>query len=178
MSKTLNDTQRKLVEDNHNLIYSYLHSHNLSLDAIEDWYGTAAIGLCKAALVYDENRGAKFSTLAYICMDREVKLIMRKSKRSVRATMSLDAELTSGDGGCYLTDLVADPYDFTSTIFINDAIRIATEGLSSRDKTIIHMIVDLGMSQKKISDQFGISQAMVSRIYKKYMGKIRDYFND
>lgn len=178
MSKTLNDKQRKLVEENHNLIYSYLHSHKLSLDAIEDWYGTAAIGLCKAALVYDESRGAKFSTLAYLCMDNEVKQIMRKSKRSVKAGISLDAELNGGDGVCYLTDFIADPYDFTSTIFINDAIRLATEGLSDRDRTIIRLIVDHGMSQKKVGERIGVSQAQVSRVYKTYMGKIRAYFND
>ena len=41
MSQTLNNAQRKLVEDNHNLIYSFLNSRHLSLDAVEDWYGTA-----------------------------------------------------------------------------------------------------------------------------------------
>ena len=47
MSIQLNDEQRKLVADNHNLIYQYLIDNNLPQD---EYYDIAAIGLCKAAL--------------------------------------------------------------------------------------------------------------------------------
>lgn len=61
MSIQLNDEQRKLVADNHNLIYQYLIDNNLPQD---EYYDIVAIGLCKAALKYDTSKGA-FSTYVY-----------------------------------------------------------------------------------------------------------------
>lgn len=71
----LNKEQQKLVSDNHELIYRFLKIRNFSTDAVEDWYGTAAIGLCKAAMIYDVGSGCDFEKLAYIAMNNEVELI-------------------------------------------------------------------------------------------------------
>lgn len=177
MSQTLNDAQRKLVEDNHNLIYSFLNSHNLSLDAVEDWYGTAAIGLCKAAMIYDEKKGYKFATLAYIVMDNEVKKEMRNSRKCVSNTLSLDAPVDGADGVTY-ADIIPDSKDFMYSIYLNDAIDIALRGLSDRDKTIITMIVDYGMKHKEVATRLGMSRSGVSMIYEEFIGKLRAYFND
>lgn len=69
----LNYEQQQLAEQNHNLIYSFAKSRKLDL---EEYYDVLAIGLCKAALVYDENK-ATFSTLAYKCMNNEYNKIIR-----------------------------------------------------------------------------------------------------
>lgn len=175
MNKTLNDTQRKLVEDNHNLIYSFLRSRNLSLDAVEDWYGTAAIGLCKAALVFDESRGCKFTTLAYLIMDNEVKMIMRQNRKNVPATVNLNSPINTADG-CYLADIIPDTGDFMYSIYLNDAIEIASRGLSDRDKKIVRLILEKGYSQRKVARMFGLSQTQVSRIYKRFYTKIKECF--
>lgn len=172
----LNDIQRKLVEDNHNLIYSYLKKHNLSLNAVEDWYGTAAIGLCKAALYFDENRGRNFSTFAYLVMDNEVKQVIRKNYKCIVDTCSLDS--TTNDKEGYLYDIIPDDRDFTTEIYLQDAIDIASKGMSDRDKLIVKLIIEGGYSQAKIAAKLGLSQSHVSRIYNTYMKKIRNYFND
>lgn len=57
---------QKLIEENHNLIYTFMIKYHYS----EDYYGDAAIGLCKAARLYDESKGA-FSTIAFACMRNE-----------------------------------------------------------------------------------------------------------
>lgn len=69
---SLNKEQQKLVETNHNLIYSFAKSNNID---VEEFYDVLAIGLCKAALVYDENKGM-FSTLAYKCMSNSYNQIL------------------------------------------------------------------------------------------------------
>lgn len=177
MNQTLNDEQRKLVEDNHNLIYSFLERRNLSLDAIEDWYGTAAIGLCKAAMVYDENRGCKFSTLSYIIMDNEVKRTMRDNRKCVSDTFSLDAPVEEVDDITY-SDTILDSNDLEYSACINDAINTALRSLSDRDRGIIEMIVDYGMKYEEIANRLKMTRANVSRIYKKFLDKIKAYFND
>ena len=88
----LNEEQKKMVEDNYNLIYSYANLHNLPLDienynackpqapfGNEDWFGALATGLCKAAFLYDETKST-FATFAYKCMDTEVFLVKRSYK--------------------------------------------------------------------------------------------------
>ena len=75
----MTDEQRKLVEDNHNLIYGFLNKKELT----DDYYDIVALGLCKAAMNYDESKG-RFSTLAFKCMDREIGIYytyLKKIKR-------------------------------------------------------------------------------------------------
>lgn len=82
----LTEEQRKLVADNHNLIYGYANLHGLQIDDInrikdnysshEDWYGALATGLCYAAQSWDKTKGA-FSNWAYINMDSEVRAVKR-----------------------------------------------------------------------------------------------------
>lgn len=174
MSKKLNDKQRKLAEENHNLIYSFLKSRQLSLDAVEDWYGTAAIGLCKAALVYDENRGAKFATLAYICMENEVRCVMRISKKTITGELSLDYEYEQDDSVVPFIDMVADENDFYYPIYLNDAIAIASNKLSERDRKVIDMIVFDDMKISDIAKTHGIGRACVYNIYSKFIKDVRE----
>ena len=63
--------QKKLFEDNHNLIYSYAKKKHISS---EKWYDVLAIGLCKAARSFDPDKG-KFSTWAYRFFDNEIRII-------------------------------------------------------------------------------------------------------
>lgn len=83
----LNEAQRQLAAENHDLIYWYLHKRGLS---IEDYYDILAIGLCKAAAAYKPELGA-FSTLAIQVFDHE---IQRERKITTRRqnfeTESLD----------------------------------------------------------------------------------------
>lgn len=167
MNKTLNDQQRKLVEDNHNLIYSFLKSKNLSLDAVEDWYGTAAIGLCKAALYYDENRNVKFSTLAYIIMENEVRQVMRNSRKNVQDCLYLDTELDT-------TDCKDDFF----WIFLQDALNNATKKLGERDKQIIEYITGSGAKQREVAVRFGLSRTYISKIYNDFLKSIKSYLHE
>lgn len=178
MSKVLNDAQRKLVENNHNLIYSFLNSRHLSLDSVEDWYGAAAIGLCKAAMVYDESRGTRFTTLAYICMDNEVRGTMRTERKLVQPCVSLDEPIEETES-LTVADVLTDyKQDFTESVYLNDAINIAYKKLNNRDKAIIDMIVAKGMTNVAVAAKFGVAQPTVSRVYTKFVKMIKAYFND
>lgn len=174
-SRTLNDEQRRLVELNHNLIYSFLRSKYLSMDSVEDWYGVAAIGLCKAALVYDENREAKFSTLAYICMNNEVRMVLRKKR--INNVISLYTETTE-DKKSYIEEIIPDTYDFTYSVYLNDAISSASKNLTERNQKILNLIIDNGMKCSEVAVIFGISKQMVNRIYHNFISKIKDYFDE
>lgn len=79
-AKQLNKEQQNLVVENHKLIYFYAHKMNLDL---EEYYDLLAIGLCKAALTYEENKG-KFSGYACACMQNELRIYWRNTYQLAR----------------------------------------------------------------------------------------------
>ena len=102
----LNEQQRKLAEENHNLIYKFASIKHADL---EEFYGVFAIGLCYAAHAFDPERGTKFSTLAYQCMTNEWRNYWRMRFANDRIPpnheVSLDAlELYLGDDGYVYDD--------------------------------------------------------------------------
>ena len=60
----LTEEQKKLVEDNHNLIYGYCHRYNLN---VEEYYGDLAVTLCEAAQTYKEEK----SKTIHKCFERK-----------------------------------------------------------------------------------------------------------
>ena len=54
----LTEEQKRMVEENHTLIYWYCHKYNLD---IEEYYGLFAIELCRAVQLYDPTK-SKIST--------------------------------------------------------------------------------------------------------------------
>ena len=121
MNKTLNDQQRKLVEDNHNLIYYFLKGKNLSLDAVEDWYGLCAIGLCKAALIYDSTKGTQFTTLAWVCMQNSCHKDRLKAYQKSLQDVTNIVDMNAFNEVC--PDLSYDPYiDKEFKIFVEEIL--------------------------------------------------------
>ena len=78
--KIMTEEQKKLAEDNHNLIYFYARKYHMSKQDFEDRDGILAIGLCKAARDYDESRGRAFSTVAMGYMLNECRNAYRCDK--------------------------------------------------------------------------------------------------
>ena len=73
----LTPEQVRMVEENHNLIYGFLHKNNLC----EDMYSVVGIGLCRAVASFDAGKGTTFSTYAYTCMLNECRKVWRKEKK-------------------------------------------------------------------------------------------------
>ena len=139
----LTPDQRDMVADNHNLIYGVLNKHNL---CVEDWYGCAAVGLCRAAQSYDPGRGIRHHLRA-----------ARLGKRTA-VVVSLD-----------------DPEDPLS-IYRVPAAQGNTEeegianvrfcewwgGLNRTEKRMVRLLAS-GMRQSAISNITGMSKPAVSR---------------
>ena len=76
----LNDEERKLIENNYGLIFSFAIKKNLELDEV---YGELATGMCYAAHMFNPDRG-KFSTFAYYCMNSELNKSYKLKNRNKR----------------------------------------------------------------------------------------------
>ena len=84
MMKPLTDEQRRIAEENHNLVYEFLKEKHLSES---EYYDVVIFGYLCAAQEYCENQRMKrysFSTLAWKRMQRELsnnrKYLARKSR--------------------------------------------------------------------------------------------------
>lgn len=70
MPECLNDTQRRVAEENVGLVYAALKKFRVP-GCGEDLFGAGCVGLCKAALRWREG-GAPFSTFAYHLIECEM----------------------------------------------------------------------------------------------------------
>lgn len=143
----LNDKQRKLVEDNHSLIFWYAHKNHLDL---EEWYGILALALCKAALKYDEEK-SKFTTYAVMSMKNEMLAELRKRKADKRMLYS---EVLTGD---MLETQAVTKGDLDSLVMLKDILQNDPRG------ELLGLYIN-GYTQAEIAEILGISQAHVSRI--------------
>jgi RNA polymerase sigma factor (sigma-70 family) len=156
--------QQKLVEDNHNMIYSFLNKYNLSHN---DWYDLAAIGLCKAAMAFKEDV-SKFSTFAYKCMFNSV--FHEKRRETQMGTipehkLSYYEEGIEGEDGEDMTlfDTLASSDNTENDSIVNIQIHKLMNNATDKDKKLISLIMD-GYTQKEIGNIIGCSQTHVGRM--------------
>lgn len=164
----MTEQQQKIVEDNHNLIYSFLQKYHLP---IEDWYGLAAIGLCKAAMTFKEDVSS-FSTYAYRCMFTAVFSEKRKETQTGTIPEGLifyyqaEFDTDNDGGGLSFLENIPSKDDVEGDALANVIFEEFDSTLKPRDRTIFKMFRE-GYKQKEISLAVGCSQAQVSRVGKK-----------
>lgn len=171
----LDKEQQTLVEKNHNLIYGYAKIKNLD---IEDYYGILAIGLCKAAGAYRQEKG-EFSTFAYQCMGNELNNYYCKSNRKdipSELIISLDApKEVNDDSSIMYMDILKDdlnPYDDS---LLNIQYNNMLKKLKSPEKEIIEYLKD-GMTLESIAKKIGCTKSKVYRIRQKLKKQWSKYF--
>lgn len=158
----LTKSQRKLVEENHNFIYYFLKRHNLSID---DWYDTCAIGMCRAAMNFEPEKGFRFITFASVYLLNDIRQAKRKQKRKGRDApcCSLDQEICGAENYT-LADTLASPEHLEDTVLQGIELRQGLESLSERERTVLLMLACSEVPQRVVAEYFGKSQAWVSRI--------------
>lgn len=170
MKYVLNDQQRKLVEENELLIYSFLHKNHLD---ISEYYGCAAEGLCRAAYKYDPSKGFTFATFAYVVMRNQFLHDKRGEKKWKQfGFMSLDAPVYESRDG---NQMFLEPSEsgFEESVEDRLVLRKALENVKFTDKQKSVLRDHLqGITQKETSKTIGLSQAQVSRIVIKCREKL------
>lgn len=157
--KKLTEQQQKLVTENCNFIYWVIRKLNLPID---DYYGIAAIGLCKAARTFDITQRANFSTYAYICMENELKMALRKERRYMKYGLSFVSIEQQTCENLTIGDLLISYENCESTVKANLFIEHLNK-LSHLEKSVLKMSLQ-GYKQKEIARFLNISQPYTSRI--------------
>lgn len=175
-----------------------LVEHNLRLVAhiVKKYYGTAieqeelisigTIGLIKAVGTFDYEKGTRLATYASRCIENEILMVFRASKKTAQ-NVSMNEPIETDREGNPLTlqDVLADGRclveELEQKINGEKLSRYIREELDEREKEVICRRYGVGcepMTQREVADFLGISRSYVSRIEKKALGKLRKRFEN
>ena len=137
---------------------------------MDKFYDVAAIGLCKAAMTYDEGLGYTFSTYAARVMENAVFDELRRKQTQMRnkyKEVSLDDYAVKGQ-----IEKSARSDEFDSLV-LSVEIRDEINALPEEEQDVARLLVD-GYSQPEIAKIIGISEEKV----KKFTENIGDALSD
>lgn len=169
----LTEEQSKLVSENHNLIFFVLGHRIFDEKQFDDYYGDAAIGLCKAAASFDPKKG-EFSTHAYHVIMNEINMQSRRNRR-----WEQNGELLSLN--CLFESDDRKDAEFEEFFRSNDNIEeiCITRGIfdeiphiiNQREQEIMKMLY-MGKKQSEIAKHFQVSQGTISKTINRLKKKI------
>ena len=182
---SMNNDQRarnKLIEHNLRLVVFLAKKYDNTGTDLEDLVSIGTIGLIKAVNTYRLDKNIKLATYASRCIDNEILMHLRKTKRKKGEVSFEDSLSYDSDGNeLHLEDVLGTEKDIVTKGLDEELDRHIMleeiEKLNSRDKEIIELRYGLNnkkeMTQKDVATLLGISQSYISRIEKKVIKRLK-----
>ena len=173
--------RNKLIEHNLRLVVFLAKKYENTMVDLEDLVSIGTIGLIKGVNTYKLDKNIKLATYASRCIDNEILMYLRKTKRrrsevSFEDSLSFDAE----GNELHLEDVLGTDADIVTKGLEEETnkklLKEEIDKLNDRDKEIIEYRYGLNgkdeLTQKEVADLLGISQSYISRIEKKVIKKL------
>lgn len=171
----------KLIEHNLRLVVFLAKKYDNTKIDLEDLVSIGTIGLIKGVNTYQNDKNIKLATYASRCIDNEILMYLRKTKRK-RTEVSFEDSLSFDSEGneLHLEDVLGTDNNIV-TKPIEDEVDKAmmykeVSKLTKRDREIIELRYGLNgkkeKTQKEVANMLGISQSYISRIEKKVIKKL------
>lgn len=174
--KVLTKQQQKLVEDNLNLAYTYVHKYGYKYGfEFDDAVSIAFVGLVKAAASFDFYKNFKFSTYAFVCINNEFRTEGRKVNRynKLNITQSLQDVILLENDIIVLEDIIPSFRDDFEDFEFVEQLKYAYEQLTEKEKQIMSYLFYTDWNQEKIAKACNVTQSSVSRVLNKFKKLIR-----
>lgn len=167
------EAKDKLI--NHNLrLVAHIVKKYAGTSEADDLISVGTIGLIKAINTFEYGKGTQLSTYAARCIENEILMLLRVSKKH-KNVMSLNESLGQDKDGndIELADIIpADEEEVLSQVesnVITDKInKLIDEKLSKRESEIIKMRYGIGgkpaLTQREVATKLGISRSYISRL--------------
>lgn len=174
--------------------YDLLVRHNLRLVAhiVKKYAGTSeaddlisvgTIGLIKAINTFEYGKGTQLSTYAARCIENEILMLLRVSKKH-KQVMSLDESLGQDKDGndIELADVIPSDEEEILTKVENNVItskinNLIDTKLNKREAEIIKLRYGIGgktaLTQREVASKLGISRSYISRLETKAIELIK-----
>ncbi|MGE5390261.1 MAG: RNA polymerase sporulation sigma factor SigK [Deltaproteobacteria bacterium] len=174
------EARNRLVEHNLRLVAHVVRKYESSGEDMEDLISIGTIGLIKAIKTYNEERGVKLATYSARCIENEVLMYLRNTRKlkqevSIYEPIGYDKE---GNEISLLDVLTTDNeiIDLVEMKMQEEKVRDKIDILTRRERQVIEMRYGLfnGLkeTQRDIAKKMGISRSYVSRIEKRALKKL------
>ena len=174
-----------LIEHNLRLVAHIAKKYAKNETELEDYISIGTIGLIKAINSFKDNKGFKISTYASKCIDNEILMNIRMTKKQ-NAEISLNTVIgTDKDGNDMELEETIDEGSKSAidTIYnkvvANQVIDYIKNKLPEREKYIMCSRYGIDgkkyKTQQEIADELNISRSYVSRIETKVQNKLKKY---
>lgn len=194
LSKEKEEEYVRLAEQGDKEAKEILIKHNLRLVAHiakkyanygdnDELISVGSIGLIKAVDSFKTGRGTQLATYASRCIENEILMTLRVTKKH-RQSVSLSDPIGVDKDGNELTimDMLSEGgsviEDVESNILMEKLGEITSKCLTDREYEIVKMRYGLGgvpaLTQREVATKFGISRSYVSRIEKHALAKIKE----
>lgn len=178
--------RNELIEHNLRLVAHIIKKYYSNTNDQDDLISIGTIGLIKAVNTFDNSKGIRLSSYAARCIENEVLMFFRASKKSAQ-DVSMNEPIDTDKDGNALTlmdvmateDNIVDNLDWK--IKSEQLKRYILETLSPREQTIIELRYglngDLPLTQREVASKLKISRSYVSRIEKKALLALKKKFD-
>jgi RNA polymerase sporulation-specific sigma factor len=153
----------------------------------DELISVGSVGLMKAIGSYRSDKKTKFSTYAAKCIENEILMFLRSSKKRSKET-SINAPIGTDKDGNDITledKLTAEDEDLAERAHIKNEISrlqsVLPEALCGKELPILKMRYGLDggdeMTQREVAAVMGISRSYVSRIENRALAKLAKKIN-
>ena len=161
-----------LIERNLRLVAHVIKKYQNSEEDPEDLISIGTIGLIKAVVTFNPDKGNRLAAYASRCIENEILMYLRSKKKEANEIKLYDI-------------IETDEEEVAEKIHLKENIQTLYEKvekeLSQRERIILKMRYGLyngeEYTQREIARQLGISRSYVSRIEKGAVEKLRKSFS-
>ncbi len=176
-----------LIERNLRLVAHIVKKYNNSGKDIDDLISIGTIGLIKAISTFDASKGTRLATYAARCIENEILMCIRASKKSNGEVFLQEPIGTDKEGNeiSLLDILGTEDDDISDEIHLKFQKKKLQEAINNvlkdRERKILELrygLVDgVCKTQREIAAMLGISRSYVSRIEKRAIDKLNKALN-
>lgn len=178
------EAKKILIERNLRLVAHVAKKYTSQTHTMDDFISIGTIGLIKAVNTYSSDKATRLATYAARCIENEILMSIRASKK-ITSEVSINVPIgTDKDGNeISLNDILGTEPDaiiddINMRIEVQHMLKALDQALTDREKKVlIHRYGILGTAprtQREVAAYLGISRSYVSRIEKKALEKLHD----
>ncbi len=180
------DARNRLIKHNMRLIAHITKKYYNSKTDPEDLISIGTIGLIKAVDSFDYSKGTKFSSYASRCIENEILMDFRSSKKALNiCSLSDPIDVGSSKNNLTIADILSDDSALDKDLEHIEDVRKLTDivkhNIFGREKLVLTLRYGLfgakPHTQNEVAKLMGISRSYVSRIEKKTLCTIKDAFD-
>ena len=177
------EARNTLIVYNMRLVAHIAKKYQNAEEDMEEMISIGTIGLIKAVMTFQPEKGSRLSTYAARCIDNELLMHLRGKRRTAREVSIYEPIGTDKEGNQinFIDIIESEEPDVIERMDKNGKIsylqKLLPRILTDREQEIIilryGLLDDEPVTQKQIAGRLGISRSYVSRIEKRALEKMR-----